>query len=488
MMMQASRRDLLAGVAAGAGLALIPSAAAAQELTFAPAALREDLAVLERAWTTMHPGLLRYNTPASIARLFAEARDWANAERSLGAFFVELARVSAAVRCGHTFPNPSNQGRRARETLIEPTRCVPFAFRWIEGEMIVTAAMADTGLRAGDRVLRLDGVSSRTLRRRLMPLMRADGGNDAKRIVLMSVDPKDDHATFDLYRGLVFGAGAACEVEIVRQGARSRLSVSTVTADARRAALGQNGPNENWSFSIEEGIGRLTMPDWALYDSEWDWRGFIDESVDQLIDAQARGLIVDLRSNEGGLGCGDTLLERLIEQPLAPQRSRTRVRYRRAPADLDPYLETWDPSFKDWGEAAVGPDADGFYDLRRADEVEQPLVPRGRRFNGDLVVLTDASMSSATFQFAQKVKDNRLGVLVGETTGGSRRGINGGAYFFFRLPNSRLEVDLPLIGYFPETPQPDEGTLPDRHVTQTAADLAIGFDRVADVALGMLGR
>ena len=47
-----------------------------------------------------------------------------------------------------------------------------------------------------------------------------------------------------------------------------------------------------------------------------------------------------------------------------------------------------------------------------------------------MVVLVNAANSSATFQFAKLVKDNQLGTLVGQPTGGNQRGINGGAFFF----------------------------------------------------------
>lgn len=93
-----------------------------------------------------------------------------------------------------------------------------------------------------------------------------------------------------------------------------------------------------------------------------------------------------------------------------------------------------------------------------------------------MAVLCDASNSSATFGFDQTCKDNRLATLVGQTTGGNRRGINGGAFFFLQLPASRLEVDLPLIASFPATPQPDAGIEPDIAVTTTARDIATGRD------------
>lgn len=73
--------------------------------------------------------------------------------------------------------------------------------------------------------------------------------------------------------------------------------------------------------------------------------------------------------------------------------------------------------------------------------------------------------------------------MVGQPTGGSRRGINGGAFFFLRLPGSGLEIDIPLIGYFPVSSQPDEGIIPDIAVTISASDLTRGIDAERNAAL-----
>jgi C-terminal processing protease CtpA/Prc len=91
--------------------------------------------------------------------------------------------------------------------------------------------------------------------------------------------------------------------------------------------------------------------------------------------------------------------------------------------------------------------------------------------------------SSATFQFASLIKANRLGTLVGEPTGGNQRGINGGAFFFLRLPESGLEADIPLIGYFPDKAMPDAGITPDVLAPVTARDIASGRDAAMERAL-----
>ena len=46
-------------------------------------------------------------------------------------------------------------------------------------------------------------------------------------------------------------------------------------------------------------------------------------------------------------------------------------------------------------------------------------------------------------------------------------------------------MDLPLIGYFPTTPQPDAGIVPDVRVAPTSADMAAGRDPVMTRALAM---
>jgi len=165
---------------------------------------------------------------------------------------------------------------------------------------------------------------------------------------------------------------------------------------------------------------------------------------------------------------------------------RRLVRYRRVPEALVPYLDTWDKSFRDWGSFAVdlrypwptAPTGVTYLKLERYDDdaTGDLIKPTGRRFSGKVFVLIDATNSSATFQFAQNIQNHHLGTLIGRPTGGSQRGINGGAFFFLRLPHSNIEMDLPLIGTFPPSSMPDAGVTPDILVNVTPSDIASGND------------
>ena len=241
-------------------------------------------------------------------------------------------------------------------------------------------------------------------------------------------------------------------------------------APIRAREASRKGGNEvlfEWKY-LDDGSAYLRMPTWALYNSKWDWQTWLNSRLDELSERNSRTLIVDLRGNEGGNDIGNEILKRFVTGDLKVSKYRRLVRYRQTPAGLDSYLDTWDPSFKNWGDAAVElaeawPTAPPvhYYALSRYDDDasgEDIFHPAGKPFNGKLYVLIDANNSSATFQFAQIVQRNKLGKLVGQPTGGSQRGINGGAFFFLRLPKSQIEMDLPLIGSFQSRLNPTQGS------------------------------
>ena len=474
-----SRRRLFqlsGGLALAAAAPPAPAQASAGDL-------RGDIAILREAWETMHPGLYRYSTPAQIADRFAGLEAAWSAPGSFQDRLLALTRVTAAVRCGHTFPSPYNSGDATVAQMYPARALVPFRFRWIAGAMVVTGDdSAEQVFPRGAVITAVNGTPSSALLAALIPLARADGGNDGKRISLMEMRGEDRFEAFDIHLPLIL-PGLAEAADFTLADGRV-VHAGLLTLDERRAAIApaaDPAPDANpWTLEQDaDGIARLTMPGWALYNSDFGWEAWLRRAMDGLTGDGARGLIVDLRGNEGGLDCGNLILSRLLDRDLILPADQRWTRYRRAPETLRPYLNTWDRSFLDWGFQAAGPDDRGLYRLTRLGDIAGSgtrLRPQGRRFRGPVVVLCDASNSSATFQFAQTVKDNGLATLLGQTTGGNRRGINGGAFFFLRLPASGFEVDLPLIASFPATPQPDAGIEPDIAVPTTARDIAEGRD------------
>lgn len=469
--------------------ALSPTAAGAQDATprIPAEQLRADFAVLKRSYEELHPGLYRYNTKAQMEAHFHALESELSRDLTLREAYVAISVFLAKVRCGHTYANFFNQTDAVANALFKGQDKLPFYFRWLGRRMVVTKNFSgDARLAPGAEVLSVNGVPAGRILERLLTVARTDGSNQAKRVSYLEVLGESDYEAFDVYYPMFFpveGGRFALKVKGPFARAPRSLNVRALTYEERLAPAKAQVENRRegaaplWDFKfLNARTAYLRMPTWALFNSKWGWKQFLEDFFDRLARERTPNLVIDLRGNEGGLRVGDFILSRLVKSDLRLDAYQRRVRYRKAPDDLRPYLKTWDKLFYDWGEAAA--DFDGsFYTLKQDDETGGTLIKASERpFAGRTYVIVDASNSSATFWFAQALQQNRLATLVGQPTGGNQRGINGGAFFFLRLPNSKIEVDLPIIGYFPVSLLPDAGLRPDMPVEPRAADIARGID------------
>jgi hypothetical protein len=475
-------------------LAVSPWAARAQQPAAPSAAslaaateLAGDVELIRDILTTLHPGLLRYNSQLQFDAAMAPFRRAFTTAPDLGQRFLALSRFLVMLKCGQSRANVFNQSPAAAAELFDrPTR-LPLSMRWIGEQMIVTSSSAlPERLPPGTWIGAVNGVPSARMLATLLPAVAADGSNDARRRNLLGLRGQTPLEPFDVLQGLLYGEppGGAFRLDVRRpDGAIGSVEVPALTMAERHGQLATPpADGVRWDWRIDEpGVAVLTMPTWALQDSAWDWRAWLRERLDVLAtDTAAKALIVDLRGNEGGLDCGHLLLERFLSaDSVLPVRRL--VRFQSTPEHLNRHLASADELLRRLGAKARRFDS-RFFAL---PESEAPLRPQGVRLLLPLLVLVDAANNAAAFSFLQRVRASRVGKLVGETTGGNLRGHNGGAFFFVRLPASGLEFDLPLIGSFPLQPAPDAPLEPDVKVEVTAADIAVGRDAVMERALAL---
>jgi len=460
-----------------------------------PEVLQRDVDVLQAAYGALHPGLHRYLDEVALAAEYSRLREEFQSPRRLDQAYLAFSAFAAQVRCGHTYANFFNQGEAVTRLLLQRPR-LPLHFRWIDAEMVVTRDIGSgASLLPGTRVLALGGVPTRRILADLLPYARADGHNQAKRIATLQRSGLDRYEAFDVFYPLLFAAARdELDASVILPGAKAPIEVRLrmqphVTPAGKQEAIADPPTALGWRVSIlRPGVALLRMPSWTAYDfPKWNWRAHVDALFVQLVQDGTTDLVIDLRGNEGGDSVGEALAAHLVDADIAPEKATRSVRYRRVPDALRPYLSTWDKSFYDWGDAATAP-REGFYRLTRYDDDTdgmriRPALPR---FAGRVWVLVGPDNSSATFEFAELVQSRKLGTLVGEQTGGNRRGINGGAFFFMTLPGSGIELDVPLIAQFPATPQPDAGIVPDIAAPETAASIAQGRDVALEAVLARI--
>lgn len=444
----------------------------------------QDVRILKRALTELHPALTKYRMQAEIDAAFARFESRGQASRTPIEMYLAATELTAAIRCGHTWTNVLNQRGAAKTALLEAENKLPFTMTLVQDRWLVLAS-ADADVAKGDEVLAINGTSAKDIVVKMMPYLRADGASDGKRLRQLGHD-RFDFSQMDIVWPLLSPPMDGRYALDLRgaDGAAKTVSVKAVTLSARKdalAALGVTKPSDAWTFRIEKNVGYLTLPTFSFWNSKFDWAQFLDNSFAELNAKNVPNLVIDIRDNEGGDGAiGVKILSYLIRSPLRYESNQSITAYERVPYILARYLDTWDFGFFDRTgkveKITEGPAAGKYRFMPRVAGV-RTIDPVGTVYKGRTFILAGAENSSATFQFANLVKQSGAATIVGQVTGGNQRGLNGGELTWVTLPNSGVSVDIPLLAAPYTASTPDASVTPDILVERTFAARAAGRDQ-----------
>ncbi|NJL75269.1 MAG: hypothetical protein HC892_09815 [Saprospiraceae bacterium] len=248
-----------------------------------------------------------------------------------------------------------------------------------------------------------------------------------------------------------------------------------------KVAEGEN----SWIYKkLDSSTAYLKFGTFAFWNSDFNWKNFIDSSFALINKQQFQNLVIDLRGNEGGSGeIRDYILSMLTDKPLQNERNSINCyRYLVIPDSLNQYLSTWDRSFRQPKNADnYILNEIGLYQ-NKIQVDDHPILPSKNNFKGNTYLLVDAVCSSATFGLAWTFQYNRLGKIIGEPTGGTKQGLNGSEMFFFTMPSSNIEIDIPLIYFYTKNVK-DEGVIPDVIIKLKQKDVYDNIDPVLDYVL-----
>lgn len=451
------------------------------------AEIEADLSLLYEAFSRFHPGLYRYQDSVQFNTRFEALKKACLAEPSLKAVYVSLSRFTAQIRCGHTYCNFWNQPDSIANALFRGKDKLPLTFRIVEGKMVVYQNVSEVDeLQRGDEILSINGLATKAILDTLMRYVKADGSNDAKRLNDLQLLGGGKYEFFDVFFPMLYPpVGGTYTLSLRRYGMQETYTrdVKTLTRAERlerlNAKYGKQATNfeDLWQFELlDEKTAYLRLGTFVTWHTDMDWQAFLKGSFAQLNEKEVPHLIVDLRGNEGGDGAvQEALMQYLGQRDAWPTDYQQYIRYKTVSDELRPHLNTWNKGMYDISRKVSPSDRAGFYQMKGGGKRKVKKANK-QAFKGKVWLLVDASNSSATFFLSQYFQINGLATLVGQTTGGNLRGINGGQQFFLALPNSGIGVDIPLIGYYTRSEQPDAGLSPDIEVPFTVEDLVEGVD------------
>ena len=459
--------------------------------------LLEDFEIVKSAYTIMHPGLYRYNTPETINQHLLDLKENLSKDLTIPEAYIAFSRFLAQIKCGHTYANFWNQPTIVKRAITFQPDKIPFHFRIIEKRMIISES-AIPELKRGLEVTAINGKPWQEILAELLPLIGADGTNVGQQLVNLQLLGISKFEAFDMCFPILFpphNNKYTLDLMNINTQKKETIIVSAMSRKERIKVIKAKFPEaiptsekELWQFKIiDKQTALLTLHTFSTWNFKMDWKAFIKNAFTILEEQNIPNLIIDIRYNSGGNDAvGLELFKHIAKHPISIPARKDLYRFTQFPENVKPHIGTWDNWFENGGIQKLKPIEKGFYAMNGEITKEQQSNLYKKPYNGKVYLLVSPYNSSATYYLAAGAKRMHLATLVGQETGGNQKGINGGQIYFLNLPNSKIELDIPIAGVFPLDEQPDRGYLPDLMVTPKVENVMDGVDTELETVLKLI--
>lgn len=453
--------------------------------------LINDVNLLEQVLTEMHPGLYRYNSHADIASLFDSFRKNLPGNISESEFMKRLAQLVTKIKCGHTYLNPWNMDIELRNRLYGNKQYFPVGFKIVDGRFFVTENATDfEHLERGAELLSINEVPVDEIYNNLTTIAKSDGNNKNPTAHYLSLNRYDTSYwnAFDIYFPLFYPLQDPMYSISYRNPDEEQVKYLNVEAmykkeraeKMERVYGSEVLETSKWKLEIlNADLAIMKLGTFAT----WNWKGFdhkewYTSAFAQLDSLNISNLIIDIRGNGGGLTePKNELISYLIDDELVcDDQGKVFIKTTKLNPELLPYMETWAKPLVEGlpTDKYLKVNAGLFQYMEPSECVN--ISPKDEKYKGKVYVFGDSSNVSATFTFLDQAKTKGFATYVGQHSGGNKQGINGGEYVFFKMPYSKIEVDIPLKYFAPNNPRKDEGLSPMYFINTTQADIAADRD------------
>lgn len=462
--------------------------------------IKEDIAVLKKTLIYIHPDLYAYRSKAELEKDFEILESKILATPTIINTYKAISEFIAKIKCSHTFTNPWNQGTRIKKSIFFQPDKIPFTFSRIGMQIFIDKnASANERLKKGTEVVKINGIEAEVILTQLAKHIASDGDNYEKRLERLNVRGDEKFALFDIFYTLEYGIQDSFKLDLKDHTTDKTFStmVKAISKTKRSKILQDRYQDQarkfedNWEFKmISKEIALLKINSFAVYNKGFDWQEFLKNVFTQMNANSAKYFIIDIRNNEGGDNdVVKYILEHIVNEPIKMAAPKNITAYRKIPDDIKAHISTWDNKPYNW-KLKVKKIGSRKYQLREIIAGgARTYQPKENGFKGKSYLLTGPQNSSATHIMATYVKKYNLATIIGQTTGGNQRGVNGGYIFFNRLPHSKVEVDIPVIKTTINevtNTTPNGGIVPDILIDKKIQDLINGIDTELEATLKLI--
>jgi C-terminal processing protease CtpA/Prc len=463
-----------------------------QTQVLSPEEMREDLMTYKQLLLETHPGLFRYQSKEEFDNSISGIETKISEPLPFYTFYRLIARLSADIRCAHTqvFPMGDILSYMRESCEVFPLFLYPIDERLY----VLFNGTEDPSILPGDEIISVNGKPITEIREIISRYYFRDGNNDVvlRRFV--------QGGLFSLYYYLMVEQPSNFEIVVKnRQGEERKYKLPALTYAQVEKNYTSNTVNtkmmsfynkkhQNWDMIIVDEVPSTAYMNFASFGSrgvdtedeaQETFKKFMDKSLKKLRKSNIQNLIIELRGNTGGWDIqGKELFSYLMKSDTAVSYYETQTAITND-SDFLKYSDLSEEDLKQAGKYLI-PMEDGTFKLDPAgNKTLLPQSPKENRFTGNVYIIMDEQCASTCAEFTAAAKANKIGVFVGNESGGAYEGGNGGSFITYSLPNSGIYSNSPLVKYtmaVPEASAPGRGTIPDHLILLSHEDLLNGYD------------
>ena len=436
-----------------------------------PKKLNEDFEYLITELKLQHQGLYEYIYRNQTDIKIDSIRNTLKIPQTKLKFYEKLRYVIGLTNEGHT------SIELPKWTMIKlglSKSFLPLTVKLCDDQLIITQNYGKgiNGLKEGSKIISVNNKKVHEIFDKLYPLIPTDGFNETSKNEWIG------GLNFSLLYRLVYGKEKKFELQIQEFG-NDKIQNLTVPAVRFTGFKTQNAKFKSKYFDYDEfkfeqindTIAYLTIPSFG--NDDLDYEEFYQKNFKKIDSLNIKHLIIDIQANGGGTEGNENLLFSYLSNKVIQKYKQVTMLpkpYQKNKSKQG-YLEdkwTFHNTIAKRGNFTLYSD---YYSDLGYKKPQKELI-----YNGKIYVLISGKTFSGGAEFASLIKMTDRGIFIGEETGGTYEGNVSGYSEYIKLPNSKIEIKIPIV-HFQINVSPEKkghGVIPDYRVQQTWRDYLNG--------------
>ena len=317
-----------------------------------------------------HPQPHAFTSKESLDKLIADQYNKITDSTTVGRFIWICEEIVSAIHCGHAvvWANELNN--------LPKSMVFPMNVRYDGSRLYIMDPKNNAKrLSAGDEILSINGVDVETLRNEIFKHLPSDAYNETGK-------KENVNYYFRQMCAMFYGLPNSYQVTVKHKDKIEAVNlVQSENLSYTKTFLDNYKNNLCLDTDLESSTARITIRSFGYYKKQMPvFKSFVDSCFQHINESQIENLIIDLRNNGGGDPyCGSYLLQYITDKPFT----------------------YFDKSVRWYGK------------------LKKPIQPNPNRFRNKPYILINGSCFSTTGHFCSLVKENNLGIFIGDETGGT---------------------------------------------------------------------